>query len=455
MDPPQEYIPLPAPGADEDQPSPSYSLSLPRRVLSFTIMTLFILTILALGLVNEFSPVSEPGYLRKMSLNSHPSMQTEPVMPDFSNYGDKLQNLSNADLHFMRNRGRLIIIGDIHGMVNALNKLLVKLNYDSTKDKLVHVGDIITKGTTEGSLAVLSQLAANECVRGNHDQTVIEWRGWFDWVRSYPSGAKWFDSLKDDNRRKRRRPPKKFPIPRYWNWDGEHCRLASRLSDEHYRYLLSLPLVLHLPSLHAHVVHAGLLPLDPTRSPKSGKQPLSHLPFLGNTAQLTKGHKTSRLRAAQEIAVVKEIPQNQDSWVNLNMRSVLDNGVVTKRSDIGRPWAEIWATVLKRCDGFGDVKSTSHSALIRHRQDEIELRSVLDDVVAESTSLVCHPFTVIYGHAAARGLDIKKWSIGLDTGCVYGRRLSADIGEGGLKVESNFGFGNNQGSAKIVSISCR
>jgi hypothetical protein len=144
-------------------------------------------------------------------------------------------------------------------------------------------------------------------VRGNHDQTVIEWRGWFDWVRSYPSGAKWFDSLKDDNRRKRKRPPKKFPIPRHWKWDGEHCRLASRLSDEHYRYLLSLPLVLHLPSLHAHVVHAGLLPLDPTRSPKSGKQPLSHLPLLGNIAQLTKAQKISRLRTAQEIAVVKEM----------------------------------------------------------------------------------------------------------------------------------------------------
>jgi len=393
-------------------------------------------------------------------------------MPDFSNYGDKLQTLSNADLHFTQNNGRLIIIGDIHGMADSLNKLLVKLNYDSTKDKLVHVGDIITKGATEGSLAVLSQLAATNVsgVRGNHDQIVIEWRSWFDWVRSYPSGAKWFDSLKDDNRRKRKRPPKKFPIPRRWKWDGEHCRLASRLSDEHYRYLLSLPLVLHLPSLHAHVVHAGLLPLDPTRSPKSGRQPLSHLPLLGSTAQLTKGHKTSKLRTAQEIAVVKEIPQNQDSWVNLNMRSVLDNGVVTQRSNIGEPWAEIWATVLKRCDGFGGVESRSHSALIRHRQDEIELKSVLDDVVAESTSLVCHPFTVIYGHAAARGLDIKKWSIGLDSGCVYGRRLSAfvyratttstmedfslDIGEGGLKVESNFGFGNNQGSAKIVSISC-
>lgn len=32
--------------------------------------------------------------------------------------------------------------------------------------------------------------------------------------------------------------------------------------------------------------------------------------------------------------------------------------------------------------------------------------------------LPCYPSTVVYGHAAARGLDIKRWSKGLDSGCV-------------------------------------
>jgi hypothetical protein len=79
------------------------------------------------------------------------------------------------------------------------------------------------------------------------------------------------------------------------------------MSNEHYNYLLSLPLVLHLASLHTHVVHAGLLPLDPTRSAKSGKQPLSHLPSLGYAAHSTEKRNTSELRIAQEIAVVKEM----------------------------------------------------------------------------------------------------------------------------------------------------
>lgn len=61
-------------------------------------------------------------------------------------------------------------------------------------------------------------------------------------------------------------------------------------------------------------------------------------------------------------------------------------------------------------------------------------------------SLPCHPSTVIYGHAASRGLDVHRWTVGLDTGCVcydphtvslvsflmvtfqvYGRKLTALI----------------------------
>ena len=40
-------------------------------------------------------------------------------------------------------------------------------------------------------------------------------------------------------------------------------------------------------------------------------------------------------------------------------------------------------------------------------------------------ALPCEPATVVYGHAATRSLDIKRWSMGVDTGCVYGRRLTS------------------------------
>ena len=49
---------------------------------------------------------------------------------------------------------------------------------------------------------------------------------------------------------------------------------------------------------------------------------------------------------------------------------------------------------MSRCGGFDDLSSNKHH------------------------TLPCLPMTVVYGHAAARGLDVKRWTFGLDTGCV-------------------------------------
>lgn len=43
------------------------------------------------------------------------------------------------------------------------------------------------------------------------------------------------------------------------------------------------------------------------------------------------------------------------------------------------------------------------------------------------------PRKVYYGHAASHGLDLRKYSFALDTGCVYGRQLTAlEITSGNL-----------------------
>jgi hypothetical protein len=39
--------------------------------------------------------------------------------------------------------------------------------------------------------------------------------------------------------------------------------------------------------------------------------------------------------------------------------------------------------------------------------------------------------TVIYGHDSKRGLQMEKYSMGIDTGCVRGGRLTAAVIEGG------------------------
>jgi len=47
------------------------------------------------------------------------------------------------------------------------------------------------------------------------------------------------------------------------------------------------------------------------------------------------------------------------------------------------------------------------------------------DVMAKG--LPCMPASVVYGHVASRGLDVNRWSFGLDTGCVSRIRVPQNV----------------------------
>lgn len=242
------------------------------------------------------------------------------------------------------------------------------------------------------------------------------------------------------------------------------------MTPEQASYLMSLPLVLHVPHLHLFVVHGGLLPSDPRLPPTDRRQPLAHAPGAaladssGYTAPPRVQHllheETPRdvsasrkpgserraahdLRTRQETALLTDVPQNRDAWVLLNMRSVTRKHKVTRDGDKGTPWSKIWNAQMGACRGFdaravGGMDTAGGEGAARDEVGEARRRKGKDELV-----LPCRPATVVYGHAASRGLDVKRWSMGLDTGCLYGRRLTALVLNNGTAArlgESKWGW---------------
>jgi len=83
--------------------------------------------------------------------------------------------------------------------------------------------------------------------------------------------------------------------------------------------------------------------------------------------------------------------------------------IVARSSKEGTPWTRYWNNQMSLCDGFYSEKTTMHI------QDPDSMSIASDGL---SKSLPCYPSNVIHGHAASRGLDINRFSFGLDTGCV-------------------------------------
>lgn len=60
-----------------------------------------------------------------------------------------------------------------------------------------------------------------------------------------------------------------------------------------------------------------------------------------------------------------------------------------------------------------------------HPTDEKKIGTPWTDAWNQAQEHAPSPVTVYYGHDASRGVVIKPFSNGLDSGCVYGRSLTA------------------------------
>ncbi|WWC67779.1 uncharacterized protein I206_101691 [Kwoniella pini CBS 10737] len=361
---------------------------------------------------------------------------------------------------------RLIFIGDIHGSYDPLLRLMDKISYNPVSDRLIHVGDLIAKGPKNNE--VLEWMRDHKIlgVRGNHDQAVIQWRLWMEWA----GGKDWqayIDSLSFDDENSASKELQKHGKgwPKNWKWKSEHWEIAKNLPDDLFQYILDLPLIIHLPTLHTIVVHAGLLPFDPTKSISSKIQPLIQFSNISLSSNSELSMDEESIRNSQEMSILLDIPQNTIPWNLIEMRSVFmkgkKKGKITKNGKKGIPWSEIWNKEIKRCKGHSQSNLLKKEKEQKKSFKKIEKRqkpgsptiSVQGDSSNIESDLGCSPVTIIYGHAAGRGLDIKPFSKGIDTGCVYGRDLTVLVlGDlTGLKGET-VNVGEHQGL--LVNESC-
>lgn len=73
---------------------------------------------------------------------------------------------------------RILAISDIHGCYDEFNRLLGKVNYDSTNDDLVLVGDYVDRGKDNKKVVELVKdlvVCGAVALRGNHDQMFLDY----------------------------------------------------------------------------------------------------------------------------------------------------------------------------------------------------------------------------------------------------------------------------------------
>ncbi len=270
---------------------------------------------------------------------------------------------------------RTIVIGDLHGCYDEAISLLAACKA-TAEDRIIFVGDLIDRGPKIKECVELAM--KHECVLGNHEQSAL-----YEWVRDMP-------------REKRR---------------GSHQRTLDALNDDekYYNYFAKLPWFIRLPEHGAAVVHAGAVAgrrledqdmntlcrlqyYDPKNPPPRGKTPRfdsEGIPLDEAAKKLTK-----KLRSAK------------------GQRSLFD-----------AEWDDVKG-VEKHRDTIEAFRAGRYEAPRWDAQRGWDDRGMY----GFWSKLWTGPETLIYGHTRLfDGVRHDKHAIGIDTGCVFGGKLSAVI----------------------------
>ncbi|KAF3175651.1 hypothetical protein TWF788_008365 [Orbilia oligospora] len=346
-----------------------------------------------------------------VDLLTTPSVSFNPLTPYI-----KLSNLPSEYIPTpveQKPQRHLIFIGDIHGMLDEFQELLRKLDSKGFLERahIILTGDFISKGPD--SVALLDMLISMNvsCVRGNHEDELMRvyWK-----LQTRTDGGEIGEdegsetkeiegAVKESEGSNEKETPlgKRDDSDDSKDKDDDEDKEHDQRHKKHKNKDKKKKKHKHKNKHKKKYKHSDIV-LAKSLKPR-------HAKFIDSCPLILKLNNVSNLG---DIAVVHagimpgvELKDQQPS-VLMNVRTFVKNHPTSGRK--GMHWSKMWNEfVAKRPSGQ-------------------------------------KPLTIVYGHDARRGLDIKKYTKGLDTNCVRGGRLTALVVEGG-----------KHGKTSIVNVKCR
>ncbi|MBF0193697.1 MAG: symmetrical bis(5'-nucleosyl)-tetraphosphatase [Magnetococcales bacterium] len=258
-------------------------------------------------------------------------------------------------------------IGDIHGCFDELQNLLTKLAFNPKHDNLWFVGDLISRGPNSlGCLRFIRDLGDSaKVVLGNHELRAI--------VGLSGNGTKEFNSFM-----------------------GFFNNIPDR--EELYSWICSLPLVHHDKKLGFTMVHAGLAPNC------SLADALNYSEMFSNILADKKLTKEFFAKSNKKKAYQQPDPNNQRDCLYYNVELMTKIRYCNKDGKLLSP-KEVRESKLLGENGEPH-KGSPYQAWHKHRIWQADEK-------------------IVYGHWAVAGLTIGSHHFGLDSGAVYGGKLTA------------------------------
>lgn len=390
---------------------------------------------------------------------------------------------------------RLVIVGDVHGQKKALEDLLAKVGFDNDGgDHLVLVGDLVNKGPDSAGVVALAMELGAHAVRGNHEDRVL----------LAHAAIKKHEKSSSKNKLARAATPdiedvnavlETFQIKDVEDSDGAGKQAATAaylageaklakgdqadrqtarsLSAEQIAWLADLPLVLRVGTIprdsgdgdgdgqkkmtleNVVVCHAGLVPgvalEDQDPWAVMNMRTISY-PAVELRRNKLRGFLEEQAEAGGVRGALAALQGVDDELIDREMERITASGlgVDSREEDAPLPssgrdgtyWYEEWSRFQEKLG-----KKQAKKDKKKNKKDKKKGKDGEDEEL-EAQQIT----TVVYGHDAKSGLRVPKeygkgkkgYTFGLDSGCVYGRSLTA------LVIEVKKG----EAAYEIVQLDC-